>query len=247
MLDETQIPWVSVEPGSTMVGSDNRSILFGGIGPRHEVKIEYPFRISARPLDFEEVARIELNSVMEIASDSEWQLAYSRGLLSGVDGSSESLADSTQDYWGKACDGRPFVNDANSPTLIRRWRSGKAQTLTVYPTGSTREPIADGVRMVVREHSGWKENPPFIPNRRNRKEVVIEEILICLIVGILPSFVWAFFNASPDYIREGWLNLVLGGAFFSLFTMIFWRPRQPNWRIKSDRMIPSRKKKRRNS
>jgi hypothetical protein len=100
--------------------------------------------------------------------------------------------------------------------------------------------------MVVREQSGWKENPPFIPNRRNRKEVIIEEILICLIVGILPSFVWAFFNASPDYIREGWLNLVLGGAFFSLFTMIFWRPRQPNWRIESDRMIPSRRKKRRN-
>ena len=97
MLDETQIPWVSVEPGSTMVGSDKRSILFGGIGPRHEVKIDYPFRISARPLDFEEVARIERNSGMEIASDSEWQLAYSRGLLSGVDGSSESLAASSQD------------------------------------------------------------------------------------------------------------------------------------------------------
>jgi hypothetical protein len=198
-------------------------------------------------LDFEEVARIDLNSVMEIASDSEWQLAHSRGLLSGVDGSSESVADSTQDYWGKACDGRPFVNDANSPTLIRRWRSGKAQTITVYSTGINRDPIADGVRMVVREQSGWKENPPLIPNRRNRKEVIIEEILICLIVGILPSFVWAFFNASPDYIREGWLNLVLGGALFSLFTMIFWRPRQPNWRIESDRMIPSRRKKRRNT
>ena len=74
MLDETQIPWVSVEPGSPMVGSDKRSILFGGIGPRHEVKIEYPFRISAWPLDFEVVGRFERNSVMEIASDSEWQL-----------------------------------------------------------------------------------------------------------------------------------------------------------------------------
>ena len=245
MLDETQIPWVSVEPGSTMVGSDNRSILFGAIGPRHEVKIEYPFRISERPLDFEEVARIEQNSGMEIASESEWQLAYSRGLISGVDGSSESLADSTQDYWGKVCDGRPFVNDANSPTLIRRWRSGKAQTLTVYSRGRTRVPIADGVRLVVRGQSGWNENPPFIPNRRNRSEVIIEEILICLIVGILPSFVWAFFNASPDYISEGWLNLVLGGVFFGLFTMLFWRPRQPSWLIESDHMIPSRWKKRR--
>jgi len=242
MLDETQIPWVSVEPGSTMVGSDNRSILFGGIGPRHEVKIDYPFRISERPLDFEEVARIDQNSDMEVASDSEWQLAYSRGLLSGVDGSSESLADSAQDYWGKACDGRPFVNDVNRPVLIRRWSSGKAQTITVYPSGSKGGPVADGTRLVVREQSGWNANPPCIPNSRNRSEVIIEEILICIIVGILPSFVWAFFNASQDYIREGWLNLVIGGVFFSLFTMLFWRPRQPTWRIESDRMSPSRRK-----
>ena len=58
-MDETQIPWVSVEPGSVLVGSDDRSILFGGIGPRHEVNIDYSFRISERPLDFEEVVSIE--------------------------------------------------------------------------------------------------------------------------------------------------------------------------------------------
>tara|TARA_Y100001970_G_scaffold292006_1_gene431486 strand:- start:4650 stop:5396 length:747 start_codon:yes stop_codon:yes gene_type:complete len=242
-LDETQIPWVLVEPGSVMVGSDDRSILFGGIGPRHEVSIDYPYRISERPLDFEELAAIEENSGMEIASDSEWQLAYSRGLLSGVDGSSESLADSTQDYWGKACDGRPFVNGAHSPNLIRRWKSGKAETLTVFSQRRTGEPISDGVRVVVRDHTGWGDNPLSIPNRINRSEVIFEEIMICMIVGILPSFVWALFNASPGYIREGWLNLVLGGIFLSTFTMLFWRPRQPTWRIESGRMVPSRKKK----
>ena len=247
ILDETQIHWVSVEPGSVLVGSDNRSILFGGIGPRHEVSIEYPFRISGRTFDLEEIASIEQNSDMEIASDSEWELAYSRGLLSGVDGSSESLADSAIDYWGKACDGRPFINDDNSPTLIRRWKSGKAQTLTVYSSGRTGEPIAGKVRLVLRGKSGWSENPPCIPNRRNRTNLIFEEILICTIVGILPSFVWAFFNASPDYIREGWLNLLLGGVFFGLFTMLFWRPRQPTWHIESDRMTPSRTKKRRNT
>ena len=245
-MDQTQIHWVSVEPGSVVLGSDNRSILFGGIGPRHEVSIEYPFRISESPLDIEEISSIEQNSGLEIASDSEWQLAYSRGLLSGVDGSSESLADSAIDYWGKACDGRPFVNDGNSPTLIRRWKSGKAQTLTAYSQGSNGGPIADGVRLVLREKSVWSENPPCIPNSRNRLNLIIEEILICTIIGILPSFVWALFNASPGYIREGWLNLVLGGVFFGLFTMLFWRPRQPTWRIESGRMTASKKKKRRN-
>ncbi len=243
-MDETQIPWVSVDPGSVLVGSDDRSILFGGIGPRHEVKIDYSFRISERPLDFEEVVSIEQNSGMEIASDSEWQLAYSRGLLSGIDGSSETLADSARDYWGKPCDGRPFVNGANSPKLIRIWKSGKAETLTVFSKRDSEEPVADGVRMVVRDHSGWSENPLFIPNRRNSSKVIIEEILISIIIGILPSFVWAFFNASPGYIREGWLNLVLGGVFFSMFTMLFWRPRQPTWRIGSDHMFSSRRKRR---
>ena len=39
-LEEPQISWVSVEPGSVMVGSDDRTILFGGMGPRHEVAIQ---------------------------------------------------------------------------------------------------------------------------------------------------------------------------------------------------------------
>ncbi len=242
ILDESQIPWVFVEPGSVLVGSDNRSILFGGIGPRHEVNIDYPFRISKRPLNFEEVSMIEKSSVMEIVSDSEWELAYSRGLLSGVDGFSESLADSTRDYWGKACDGRPFVEDSNSPKLIRRWKSGKAETLTAFVQRGTDEKISDGVRVVVREHSGWNENPLCIPNRRNHSKVILEEMTICLIFGILPSFVWALFNASPGYIREGWLNLILGGVFIGMFTMLFWRPRQPTWYIESSRMSPSRRR-----
>ena len=44
MTDE-QISWIDVNPGKTIVGSNNRSILFGGLGPRHEVSINYNFRI----------------------------------------------------------------------------------------------------------------------------------------------------------------------------------------------------------
>lgn len=243
ILDETQIPWVFVEPGSVLVGSDNRSILFGGIGPRHEVIVEYPFRISERPLNFEEAISLAEDSEMELVSDSEWQLAYSRGLLSGEDGFSESLADSAHDYWGKACDGRPFVNDIQSPKIIRRWKSGHAETLTAFAQGSAEGTVTDGVRLVVREHPGWDGNPIEIPKRVNYSSILIEEILICLMVGIIPSFIWAFFNASPGYIQEGWLNLILGGVFFSIFTMLFWRPKQPTWYIESGRMVPSRDKK----
>jgi hypothetical protein len=243
ILNETQIPWVFVEPGSVLVGSDNRSILFGGIGPRHEVIVEYPFRISERPLDFEEAVSLTEDTEMELVSDSEWQLAYSRGLLSGDDGSTESLADSAQDYWGKACDGRPFVNDHQNPKIIRRWKSDHAETLTVFVQGSAGGTAADGVRLVVREHSGWGDNPIEVPRESIYSSILIEEILLCLIVGIFPSFVWAFFNANPGYIQEGWLNLILGGVFFSIFTMLFWRPKQPTWYIESGRMVPRREKK----
>jgi hypothetical protein len=40
------IQWINVNPGKVFIGSDNRSILFGGIGPRHEIKIDYEFEIS---------------------------------------------------------------------------------------------------------------------------------------------------------------------------------------------------------
>ena len=58
---------------------------------------------------------------------------------------------------------------------------------------------------------------------------MFEEIVICALIGIIPSFVWAYFNASPGYIAEGWLNLILGGVFMGLSTAIFWRPRTPTY------------------
>jgi uncharacterized membrane-anchored protein YitT (DUF2179 family) len=58
---------------------------------------------------------------------------------------------------------------------------------------------------------------------------VFEEIVICTLIGIIPSFVWAYFNASQGYISEGWLNLILGGVFMGLCTGIFWRPRTPTY------------------
>jgi len=45
------IEWISVSPGKVFIGSDNRSILFGGVGPRHEVKIDYDYEISYLPID----------------------------------------------------------------------------------------------------------------------------------------------------------------------------------------------------
>ena len=95
----------------------------------------------------------------------------------------------------------------------------------------------ESVRLVIREDPDWSDNSLAIPIRKDNQRIVFEEALISLFLGVLPSFLWAYYNASDGYIREGWLNLILGGIFFGLFTSLFWRPKQPTWHIKSGRMI----------
>jgi hypothetical protein len=65
----------------------------------------------------------------------------------------------------------------------------------------------------------------------DKYRLLSEELIISLIFGIIPSFIWASFNASPGYISEGWLNLIFGGLFIGVFTIIFWRPRTKTWTV----------------
>ncbi len=232
-LPSLQINWIDIDPGSVFVGSDNRAILFGGIGPRHEVAIEYPFRISSQPIRMSDASMVIEEKGAEIASESEWELANSLGLLSAPAGTKEELADSTQDYWGKACDGRPHVSGGPSPRMIRIWDSKKATPST---TNGGRIGSNSLVRLVLRGSHRWNKKPPKMPENPGNSRLFKEEALICLFAGILPSFFWAFFNASPDYIRNGWLNLIIGGVFFGLLTIVFWRPRQPTWHLVSGEM-----------
>ena len=233
-----QFEWVGVEPGQVTMGSDVRSVMFGGVGPRHEASVGYSFRISKTPVPPDEATRMIESGEAELASESEWELAHSRGLLSAEVGAIESLADRAQDYWGKACDGRPHYSVGAAPQAMRRWSSrGPAHLLSFPGQGAS----ATGLRLVARESPDWAEDPPRLPSRGDTSRKVLEEALICLVIGVIPSFVWAFFNAREGYIREGWLNLVLGGVFVGVLSGVFWRPRQPTWRIEAGRMSPGRR------
>tara|TARA_Y100000588_G_C14253062_1_gene924284 strand:+ start:2009 stop:2731 length:723 start_codon:yes stop_codon:yes gene_type:complete len=238
-LAEHGIQWADVDPGSVVMGSDDRSVLFGGMGPRHEVSIDYSFRISSTPVESEEATRLVLASEAEIASESEWELAHSRGLLYAKEGTAEELADLAKDYWGKACDGRPHEGEGPSPMILRRWGPGGPAPYVSFPGQGS---VTQGTRLVIRDFQGWDKDPPRLPAKRDNSSIVAEEAAISLFVGVIPSFVWAYFNASDGYIRDGWLNLVFGGVFVGVFTMVFWRPRQPTWRIKSGRMSARRGK-----
>ena len=84
-------------------------------------------------------------------------------------------------------------------------------------------------RLVLHQNSNnnCTKDGDILPSGPDPVRRFAEEITIATILGIIPSFVWAFFNASSGYIREGWPGLVLGGLFIGVFSAIFWRPSYP--------------------
>ena len=240
------ISWKKVKPGKILVGSNNRSILFGGPGPRHEESLEYEFMISEAPVIASKVKDLTISLGAEIASESEWELAYSRGLIRADDGEIEILADSSDNYWGKKCDGRPIVREGNFPQFSRKWKGNKSEFYHTWPQIKDISEIGSSgqaekrIRLVIRGKGYFSEKPALLPKNRDQRSTIIEELMISMIIGIIPSFVWAFFNARPGYIEEGWLNLILGGIFIGLFSGIFWRPKQATWIIEGEEMRPKK-------
>ncbi len=225
--DFLDIQWITVNPGKVYVGSDNRSIIFGGIGPRHEIKIDYKFEISFSPISREDASELLASSDYYIASESEWELAFQQNLISG-NNELEELSDRIRgSYWSKYCDGRPFIEENWIMKVARIWDSGNASVSQINKNDNT-----DYIRLVKRPSDDmFTIESPQLPESSNKSRLIFEESFISLIFGIIPSFLWAYFNASEGYILEGWLNLIFGGLFIGVFTVIFWRPRTKSWRI----------------
>tara|TARA_B100001250_G_scaffold48512_1_gene37959 strand:+ start:1992 stop:2672 length:681 start_codon:yes stop_codon:yes gene_type:complete len=222
------IEWEVIEPGKVLLGSDNRTVLFGGIGPKHEVKIDYRFEISKYPVKNNLSDKLILEGC-EIASESEWSLAAKQQKIFGND-ETEELSDRVNNsYWGKICDGRSFVSDNWIFGVGRRWEVGRCKGFQIEKNGNKSEYFRL-VRNKIVLNESQKTNT--LPSSPDKSKLLIEEILICFLAGIIPSFIWAYFNASPKYIYEGWLNLVFGGIFVGFFTILFWRPRTKTWLIK---------------
>ena len=221
------IEWISVSPGKVFIGSDNRSILFGGVGPRHEVKIDYDYEISYLPIDIEIAQEIIQSEDCFIASESEWTLAMENKLISG-ENEVEELSDKIRgSYWSKYCDGRPFIEENWIMKVCRAWKSGKP-SISLIP----RDESCNYLRLVRRNNKdNFNSSAPKLPDSSNKTRVLFEELLISLLFGIIPSFIWAHFNASPGYISEGWLNLVFGGLFIGVISATFWRPKTKSWRV----------------
>ena len=225
------LEWVPVAPGRTKIGSDNRSILFGGIGPKHMVEISYRYSIAKHPIRIEEVDKIIQSEKADLASESEWKLALDQEAITG-DQELEKLSDCCNGHYrSKALDGRPHLTDDWTFHIAKQWSSGKPIT-KLLAKGSIEPKFA---RLVKREEeSEFEDEPQRIPADRDTAKLLKEEIVIAMIIGIIPSFVWAYFNASEGYIQTGWPGLVFGGIILGLLSMIFWRPKTTSYRLGRD-------------
>ena len=176
------IEWVQVTKGRTELGSQNRSILFGGIGPRHMVAIDNEFQISRNPVSKEDAESLLPSEEIELASESEWHLAFDNGLIEGSD-EIELLADRLRgDYWGKYVDGRPMLAEDWIMMIGKKWDSGSAITHPIL-----RESIEpDFVRLVRRESKSFSESQR-LPLTRDTTKIIREEVVLAIVLGIIPS------------------------------------------------------------
>lgn len=259
------IEWLRVEPGTIWVGDDRGALLHAGNGPRHQIHIAEPFEISAAPVTFAQWAELTGQRVagedsddpinrltplmvdagltpledLRTPSEAEWTLASDQGCIAPGGLEVELLADRPprSGYWGAPCDGSPWlppiraggVSDHSAHTT-RVWR-GESTVRGATPRGVSRPQM--GFRLV---RAPEREALPRLPRAPNRNALLAREAGFALVLGILPSFTWAFFNASSRYISESWVNIAVGGIFFSLMTALLWRPRTPKFEIDGDRM-----------
>ena len=219
------LDWVQVNPGSATLGSNDRSILRGGVGPRHQVKISKSFEITKIPVPAKIALEMIKSGEAEVASESEWAVSNAQGQIHAELGTTETLADSASNYWGKPCDGRPWTGDGKmTARRVRVWSERGILESTRPIEIAESHPLR-----LVRRESKYSETPIRLPETGDATRILKQEAIICLATGILPSFIWAWFNASPGYIAEGWLNLLMGGVFFGLSTAILWRPKTPTY------------------
>ena len=222
------IEWVRVEPGRAEIGSQNRSILFGGIGPKHMVDLKYAYEISKNPVPAGEAEALIEAKEAGLSSESEWAVALAQGAITGS-GELEKLSDRCKGtYWGKSLDGRPQWMGDWQFRICKQWKDSTPSTRLV--AREARQPeFSRLVRIeMIREYD---PDAPTLPANRDTGRLLREESSIILGLGIVPSFVWAYFNASPGYIASGWPGLVLGGIILGLITSIFWRPKTTSYRI----------------
>ena len=263
---KTELDFVKINAGDIHLGTNRGGLFFAADRPRHQVKIEYSFYISEKciPVEFWNEIFIEEKSIpnydkmthkdMErffellnkkdqqfkyrLPSESEWELAKSKGILTNIpDKNGELLADQPHvSYWGAPCDGSPWLEKnpkaaGFSMQLIKTRTSKKGFSHHKLHNENIR------FRIIKLNHDPINTVSRTLPKEFDRLEILKREFLMAILIGIIPSFIWAYFNASPGYILTGFGNLILGGVFFSLITGLIIRPKHASLEFKQNNLI----------
>ena len=239
-LDDLE--WTKVKSGSVWLGDDDGRLSFHPVkeGPRHEVRINYEFEISRDAFlirDFYSqsgTTKEELDEAgVRMPSEAEWELANEQGSMHDERGGWEELADSRphSGHWGGRCDGHPRETAHLSHVKpLRRW--GSAGVERSYDHSLSDAESRDKVMRLARAPNP-SEEAPRLPDE-NRLSILLREVMFALVIGIIPSFLWAWNFASANYLTEGWFNLVFGGLFIGIVSGFIWRPKRPSYRVSED-------------
>jgi hypothetical protein len=173
-----------------------------------------------------------------LPSESEWELAKSKEVLSQIPNKNgELLADQPHvSYWGAPCNGSPWLEENENAAgysiqLTKTTNSKRGFSNHILHNNNIRFRV---VRLNI-THLDLIEKT--LPEDFDRLEILKREVIISILVGIIPSFIWAYFNASPGYILNSFGNLILGGVFFSLMTGLILRPKHASLEFKQNNLI----------
>ncbi len=242
MTAENNVEWLTVEPGSVWLGSDDGRLSLHPVKyhPRHEIKIDYTFEISkdAYPLnDLLKQSGIDREQFeqqgLRPPSEGEWLLAHTKGLVEQGDVLWEKLADERprSGFWGQRCDGQPRkTNYKVKLKLMKKWDEHGHHTS--YPA-EIPEPMRGKEATRLVRAPQVTDKPPRLP-LEDKLPFFIREILFTLFVGIIPSILWAYNFASSEYLSGNWTNIIGGGIFISLASGFIWRPKSKSYRVSSD-------------
>ncbi len=179
-----------------------------------------------------------------LPSEAEWELAKNKlqefSLMPDKNG--ELIADQPHvSYWGAPCDGSPWL-EPNENSAGFEMQMSKVPPLFSNKGGingfskhkNHKKNIRFRIVKLVKSHVD--ENKRRLPVDFDRSEILKREIIFAILIGIIPSFIWAGIN-SPDYVLRGMGNLIMGGVFFSLITALVWRPKHSTLEYSGNKII----------
>ena len=180
-----------------------------------------------------------------LPSESEWEIAKKQLKDSNLmpDKHGELIADQPHvSYWGAPCDGSPWLenNSKSAGYGMQCTKNGKSlNDKSITPGFSLHKSHKKNIRFRIiklpKEHVDSFNYK--LPSEFDRFEILKREVIIAIFIGIIPSFIWAYFNASPGYITSGFGNLIMGGVFFSLLTGLIYRPKHPTLEFRENKLI----------